>query len=269
MKQLITILFLFAIAAGNAQSDSPFLLRKRIPVQAVDITVDNLNNIYLLTANDQLKKFYPSGDSAAVYNDVRRFGKLWSIDVTNPLKPLLFYKDFATVVYLDRFLSPKNVVDLRQQNIVQPSAAAIAYDNNMWVYDALEYKLKKIGDDGRLMTETADFRTLFGQDFLPEKIIDINNSVYLFDRKRGVWQFDYYGTLQKKHGVSDWRSFSIADRLLMGTDGKGLVLYNPLNLMQRQYQFPSSFGSFNRYFIANTQLFALSKDSLSVYSLPK
>ena len=58
------------MATVQAQTDSPFVLRKRIPVQAVDVAVDNLNNIYLLTTNDQLKKFYPSGDSAAVYNDV-------------------------------------------------------------------------------------------------------------------------------------------------------------------------------------------------------
>lgn len=269
MKAFFVILFSIFIATAFAQSDSPFVLRKRIPVQAADITVDNLNNIYLITANDQLKKFYPSGDSAAVFNDVRRFGKLYSVDVTNPLKLLLFYKDFATVVLLDRFLSPKNIVDLRQQNILQASAAAIAYDNNIWVFDAVENKLKKINEGGNLLLQTPDFRTLFAENFIPQKIIDYNNSVYLFDPVRGILQFDYFGTLQKKLPLQNWRTIAIGDKLLMGTDSTGLVLYNPQNFMQRQYQFPSSFGSFNRYVVANTQLFALSKDSLSVYSLPK
>ena len=41
----------------------------------------------------------------AVFNDVKKFGQATLIDVSNPLKVLLYYRDFATIVVLDRFLT--------------------------------------------------------------------------------------------------------------------------------------------------------------------
>ncbi len=56
----------------------------------VDFQVDNLGNIFVLTPDNQLKKYSASGDSLGVFNDVRRYGKIAYIDVTNPLKTPAF-----------------------------------------------------------------------------------------------------------------------------------------------------------------------------------
>jgi hypothetical protein len=81
----------------------------------IDFTVDNLGNYFLLSKNNQLKKLNAQGDSIGLFNDVRRYGKLYSIDATNPLKVLLYYKNFSTVVVLDRFLNMINTIDLRSR----------------------------------------------------------------------------------------------------------------------------------------------------------
>jgi len=39
------------------------------------------------------------------------------LDVTNPLRVLLYYKDFSTIVILDRLLSNRSTIDLRKQDI--------------------------------------------------------------------------------------------------------------------------------------------------------
>lgn len=78
-----------------------------------------------------------------IYNDVKKFGQATLIDVSNPLKILLYYKDFATVVMLDRFLNSVNSIDLRKQNTLQAKAIGQSYDNKIWVYDEMENKLKK------------------------------------------------------------------------------------------------------------------------------
>ena len=48
-----------------------------------DFTTDNLGNIYLLNSANEIKKVNERGDSIAVYNDVRRYGRVFSIDATN------------------------------------------------------------------------------------------------------------------------------------------------------------------------------------------
>ena len=99
----ISCCFFFCIAIClniSAQKDSSFIYDKFIPGDFTYFTVDNLDNIYLLTGSDELKKIQENGDSVAVFNDVRTYGKLFSIDATNPLKILLYYKNFSTVVVL-------------------------------------------------------------------------------------------------------------------------------------------------------------------------
>ncbi len=148
------------------QTPSAFTLTLTLPQDIVDFAVDNLGNIYTLNADNQLKKIGPKGDSLAVFNDVRRYGKITHIDVTNPLKILVYYREFTTVIELDRFLNIVNTVDFRKQNILQAKAVALGYDNNIWVYDELDAVLKRIGDDGSLVDQTTDFRQIF--DSVPE-----------------------------------------------------------------------------------------------------
>ena len=57
-------------------------LVKKFEQRVVDFTTDNLGNIYLLTPTNQIKKVNGKGDSIAVYNDVKRFGKIYSVDAT-------------------------------------------------------------------------------------------------------------------------------------------------------------------------------------------
>ena len=266
MRRFLIILFSVASFFVHAQKDTGFQFLKKIPLAASQLSVDNLNNIYILTANEQLKKYNANGDSAGVYNEVRRFGKLHHLDVSNPLKLLAFYKDFSTVVVLDRFLSVRSILDLRKQNILQASAIGLSYDNNIWVFDAINFTLKKLDEKGVQLFETGDFRTLFGINFKPTTIIDQNNSVYLYDPAIGVYRFDYFGTLQKKYPVTGWSHIAINNQHIIGIAENKLQLFNTSNYLQQQYQFPSSFGSFSSYIIANTTLFGLDKEAIHSYS---
>jgi hypothetical protein len=142
-------------------------------------TADNLGNLYVLTTENQLKKFNVRGDSMGVFNDVRRYGKLSQINATNPLRTVLFYRDFRTIVVLDRLMNTVNTIDLRRLNIFQVRVVAPAYDNNVWVFDEQESKLKKVGEDGRLLSETADLRLVLDEAPIPQRIFDQNGYVYL------------------------------------------------------------------------------------------
>ena len=184
MKKFSAILFVSFLlsATGFSQADTTFQLLKILKGDIVDFTVDNLDNIYVLNSRNQVKKYTANGDSVAIYNDIRKFGRATLIDVSNPLKVLLYYRDFATVVMLDRFLNAVNTVDIRKQNIFQAKVIAQSYDNKIWVYDELESKLKKIDEDGKLLQETPDFRLLLGYGPSPYKIFD----ELVFDTSRTV-----------------------------------------------------------------------------------
>jgi hypothetical protein len=231
-----------------------------------DAALDNLDNLYLITPQDQFKKYNANGDSIAVFNGVRRFGKLYSVDVSNPLKLLLFYKDFSTVVILDRLLAIRGTVDLRKNNILQASAIGASYDNKIWIFDSYDNKLKKLDEQGSLLQETPDFRVLFDQSIVPQQILDKDGLLYLYDSANGLFVFDYYGTFKRKLPLSNWSSIVIAGKNVLGISNNGINNFSTATLMERRYLFPENFLPYYRYSLSQNKLIALSKDSVSIFS---
>src|SRR4051812_5566844 len=146
MGRLILIISFFLSGITTNAQDTTFPHSKYTPIQGsiTDFEVDNIGNIYLVINNEQLKKLDVNGDSIAVYNDVKRYGKISSVDASNPFKVLVFYKESSTIVILDRLLSVKNIVDLRKNHIQQVKAIRLSYDNNIWLYDEAEGKIRKV-----------------------------------------------------------------------------------------------------------------------------
>jgi hypothetical protein len=222
--------------------------------------------MYVLNSDNQLKKLGPRGDSLAVFNDVRRYGKITRIDATNPLKILVYYREFTTVIELDRFLNIVNTVDLRKQNILQARAVTLAYDNNIWVYDELDAVLKRIGDDGSLVDQTTDFRQLFDSVPEPTIICDQGGLVYLYDPAKGVYIFDHYGTLKTHLDLRGWQDFDVIGKNILGRDDQRLYRYEPGTLNMLEEPIAPAYQGATHIHITPTVLYVLKKTGLEVYT---
>ncbi|MBZ5858627.1 hypothetical protein [Flavihumibacter profundi] len=266
MKALALVFSLFVHAVLFAQSDS-IRLEFTIGEQLNDFAVDNLGNIFLVSESGQLKKLSPKGDSIAVFNDVRRFGKLFSIDVSNPLKVLLFYKDFGTVVVLDRMLNNRNIIDFRKQNIMQAKAIGQSYDNGVWVYDELDAKLKRLDDNGTVISETADFRVLIDAPPSPVYLVDANRLVYLYDPEKGLIALDYFGTIRNKVAILGWTDVQVIGNRILGRKGKILVSYALNSMDLREQDMKSLLQGVKKIQLAMDHLYCLKDGVLQVYTL--
>jgi len=259
------LLFFYATAAA-AQTDSSFQHVKTVKGDIVAFTVDNLDNIYLLNSSNQVKKLNANGDSVAIFNDVKKFGQASLIDVSNPLKVLLYYKDFATIVVLDRFLNVRNTIDLRKQNILQARAIGQSYDNKIWLYDEMENKLKKIDEDGTLLLETPDFRQLFDQTPIPHRIFDEDQYVYLYDSAKAVFVFDYYGAFKNKLPITGWKNFKVAGKYIFGSKDDKLFRYNIKTFRTEDWKMPEQISLARSFNFSSSRLYALRQDGIEIYS---
>lgn len=267
MKVLATILIVLCLGkTAAAQVDTSFKLVKRIMGDIVGFTVDNLDNIYLLNSTNQVKKLNANGDSVAVFNDVKRYGQATLIDVSNPLKVLVYYRDFATIVILDRFLNVRSSIDLRKENILQVRAIGQSYDNKIWVFDEIESKLKKIDDEGKMILETPDFRQLFDSTMLPQKIFDHDQYVYLYDSTQPVCVFDYYGALKKKILISHWQNFKVAGNFIFGSKGTSLFRYDLKTFRLDEWRLPDEIIGAKAFNFTSTRLYALRNDRIDVFN---
>lgn len=260
---IIASLILLSAEKSLAQNDS-FLLVRTYTGDIVSAAMDNLDNFYIISSTGQIKKFNSNGDSAGIYNQTRNFGKLHSIDVSNPLKLVLFYKDFASIVILDRFLANQASFDLKKISILQPAAVGLSYDNNIWVYDEYDNKLKKINEQGNKLLETPDFRIAFNEAISPQKIISDNNLVYLADSLKGIYVFDNYGTFKKKIPLKSWETISVFNNHIISTSKEFITIFNSATQLQTQRTFPF-FKPYFHSFITPTRLINYSNNSLRIY----
>jgi hypothetical protein len=268
----IFLLLFFKSLSASAQKDSllKVSLINSIQANAVDFTTDNLGNIYVLSATNQIKKLNNKGDSIAVYNDVRRYGKIFSIDATNPLKVLVYYRDFATILVLDRLLNVRNTIDLRQQNIFQAKAITTSYDNNIWLFDELENKLKKLSDDGRVLLETPDFRQIFEEPISPSIMYDRDGLVYLYDSAKALISFDYYGARQNNFEIKGINDLQVMDKnTILGRSKTQIVLYKPATLQLFTFKLLPQMQGYKKINFNNNRLYMLTATgALEIYNMP-
>lgn len=258
---------LLAATQGWCQSDTSFTLLRTIKGDIVSFSVDNLDNIYILNSRNQVKKLNANGDSVAVYNDVRKFGNASLLDASNPLKVLLYYRDFATIVALDRLMNARNTIDLRKQNILQAKAIGLSFDNKIWVYDQVENKLKKIDEDGKPLLETPDFRLLLGQAVDPVKIFDENQNVYLYDPAKGVYVFDYFGALKNNIMIFGWQNFKVAGKYIFGSKKDTLYRYEISSFLYDEWKIPPQLINSRAFNFTSSRLYALKNDEIEIYMI--
>ncbi|MEO5646834.1 MAG: hypothetical protein ABIQ56_00650 [Chitinophagaceae bacterium] len=276
MKKLIrniavfTFLFITMVFhAMSVLSQPPAVFKKSSVINGpfIDFTVDLLGNLYVITPQSNLKKIDINGDSVANYNNVRLFGKPSSVNVTNPLKILLYFQPYATLVVLDRFLNKRNTIDLRKQNIFTVKAVSPSYDNNIWVFDEQDNKLKKVADDGSTLSETLDFRMIFDSVPSPVSIIDRDGFVYLYDPEKGIYVFDYYGAFKSKLMFLKWKDFEVIGKNIYGFDDTHYFVYRTGTLDLKQYPLPLAFKEYSSLKLGNEKVYILKNDQVEIYSL--
>jgi hypothetical protein len=267
-RLIIFISLLFCCTFSNAQ-DTTFRINliDSIPGNYTDFNVDEAGNIYLVINESGLRKLDRNGDSV-VFNDIKKYGKIYSVDVSNPLKILVYYKATSTIVILDRLLSVRQVIDLRKSNIQQVKAIRLSYDNNIWLFDELDSKIKKIADNGKLLFESADLRNVFAAAPSFQSIFDNNGSLYLYDPKQGWFVFDYYGAFKKKYAFPNWLDAQVLYDKLFGRDNTSFFAANISDFDYNRMKFNVPFNLVVKVQQTSKHTYILFQDKLEIYDAP-
>lgn len=271
LKLFIYLCSLFIVCSLKAQTVQPLnvVAERTIPGVFSKCYVDNLGNIFVLLNNDiQVKKLSPEGDSLQLSDNLNQYGNIYSMDVTNPLKILVYYKDYATVLILDRFLNAVNTIDLKQAGILQARAVAGSYDGNVWVYDEQNAQIKKIDANGIVLFASADLRNVFPDAPDPTKIIDNNGQLYLYDPNMGWLLFDYYGAFKQRLEYTGLEDVCVVNNILCGRKGDTVWMYNPQKMIGQQFTTSATgMDLAKQILISGNKLFVLSIQGIAVYDI--
>lgn len=215
-----------------------FTLINTYDTKAKALAVDNFGNFYTM-ADNRILKFGPDGKYLYPYEEFRN-GKIGMIDVTNPMKLMVYYPDFSTIVFLDRFLSPLmkyNFFDLGYQNI---TAVASSVDGRIWFYDNVDFKLKKIDEFGKVYRESQPLNILLETAPNPNFITEKDNQIYVNDPVIGILVFDLFGSYAKTIPLKGLKRFQVLQGQIVYQDAVTINSYNPMTFETKGFALPDT-----------------------------
>ena len=143
-------------------------------------TLDRLGNCYAVKNGNEIVKLDANGVQQNS-NSRRDLGTPELIDATDPLRILVFYKDFGYISILDNRLSKQNDINLRMMNIASPTLIAGANDGGIWVFDIETVQLYKIDINLNQSKINVDIRQLLNKTIKPVKMEVSTNYLCLAD----------------------------------------------------------------------------------------
>lgn len=175
MRFLILVLFSALSCASTRQSAE---------VKPMDFFLDPAGKAYFLLSDHHLITKNALGQNDNEFYD-SSLGNPDLVDVTNPFSILLYYQDFGRLVILDRTLSEISRIDLfSTDELQQPGALARANDNQIWVYDSWDFRLKLLDIQGRVGRTTNNLRLELGVTDNPDAIFVDRGTVALYFKQK-------------------------------------------------------------------------------------
>lgn len=162
-------------------------------------TSDLLGNVYVLNKNrTELLKYNFNGQFINRYSNLS-LGKIQHVDISNPLRIMLFYQQRQALVFLDSQLSPNGEpVFLEKTGIMNASlACSSSLSNGFWIYSEPDNELYRYNSEGVLQVKSGNLKWFLGDDFHPTRITESNSRLFISDSNGGIYLFDQFGTHKK------------------------------------------------------------------------
>lgn len=161
-------------------------------VGASRFRVDDLGYVYTIDTHS-LTRFDKQGKLQFVYSRMD-LGVAGQLDVSDPLRPLLFFPETGTLVALDNTLSEQRVLRLWDGGWGMPEWMASGVNQEFWVYDALNKEVIRIDERMARRSSTGYLPAVTGHDPEIVGMAERHEQLIIADRKYGLWIFDRFGT---------------------------------------------------------------------------
>ncbi|MBK9454082.1 MAG: hypothetical protein IPO24_00165 [Bacteroidetes bacterium] len=189
-NSILVILILMAVYAQAADS-----VICKINTVSTFFTVDAMGAIYYINEKEEIVKSNFNDSVTITYSNLN-LGRPTFIDVSNPLKILVFYPDRQSIIILDNRLSELSMLQLTgtaNTNNYQPTAICkLVGTDHIWMYDELSRKLIRLDEAGKVIAESEVFDQLFDFSLNLQKIFSANDKVYISANGEGILVFDAY-----------------------------------------------------------------------------
>lgn len=247
---------------GNATIQ--YELVSKIPLDGGAFITDNLQNAYIYSGSI-LKKYDVQGKLLYQHDD-KSYGRITYVDVNDPMKVMVFYKDFPQLVFLDNTLSINGVpISPSSVGFQLTTLACISHGNGAWLYDAQGIQLVRLDANQNVSQKTGNLTQTLGMSVNPDYLVEYNSYVYLNDSAHGILLFDQYGTYYKTIPITGLTTFEVRGDDLFYNKGNTIRTFHMKTIMEDITKAPDSLATMVR--VEKNMLFEACNDTLRIYKL--
>ena len=220
------------------------------------IEVDASRNIFLIE-DAKISMYSPVGKLEYWYSNMYT-KNLHSMDILNPEKILLFYKEDQKITLITQhFKVIPEPFYLNDKGYKDITMACTSTDGNIWVFDQSALQLIKLTDQGDFITQSEQFTDKRFSGFAPVFMKEYKGSLYLTDPKMGILIFNQIGEYQETLPLLNVNHFRIESGLLYYLRKGKAAIYNLETGVEKKFDLPRE-----SYMTAT---FDLQSDTMRVY----
>lgn len=233
MKEKISIFSLLVLINIVSYSQQLFSIKGSFDI----IDLDNIDNIYAVKTSE-LQLYNSNGEFLKRYSN-KINGIISSIDVTNPLRILVFFKEINTLVFLDHQLSPlSDPIDIYEATNIDASMIGISTGGSFWAFSNEKQCLMLFNSKFEKIQESQNLRDwIEGQSI--EFIREHNQKVYLGLNNK-VLVFDTFGLYLTTLHFNGAQFLKMIAGQISYVKGKSIWLYNPTLKNETEIPLPES-----------------------------
>ena len=208
----------------------------------VSVSLDRYNRIFVGGSQGSVTQYDTSGRLLLSYSPPKT-ARLSVIEAWKTNKIFTFSRDFQQYTLLDRFLVPIGQYVLSPDVVGFARIAALATDDNLWVFDETEFSLKKydwrlqsviINAPMNLVLDTRDYDLTFMREY--------QNQLFISDRNAGILVFDNLGNYRKKIAVKGVASFGVLNDELYFLQDNRVHFFHLYTFQERTMDLPANRG---------------------------
>ncbi|MEE9463318.1 MAG: hypothetical protein V3V53_15885 [Bacteroidales bacterium] len=202
---------------------------------------DPMGNVYIIK-NNHLVKFVQDYSQAAEYTNLF-LGNIHSIDVSDPLRILIYYKDYNQVVWVDNFLSEiSSPIWLDNLGVDQAQLVCSSNQGGFWIFNGLNNQLQYFDVNLQFVHESITLNSLTGPDIQPTYMLEKSRNVYLNVPGFGILVFDLFGNYAKTIPLEIPGEFQVTDQNLYYFKAGELYSFDLLTNSPGKLQLPEEDG---------------------------
>jgi hypothetical protein len=234
---------------------------KEIPALVDFFTTDHLGNIYTLEKNNIIK--YDKNGEKLYFFSTNKYGNVTSLDASNPYKILVFFNEFSTLIFLDNTLSLNGEpINIQQKGLEMTTLAATSYQNGIWLYEALEYRLIRFDENLNIKVNTPNLAQITNIEINPTFIQEYNNFLFVCNPSTGILVFDIFGAYIKSIPIKDVHKLQpIENEILYIKDHQ----FHRYNLKTNDFIFEPLMQEFKDCRIEKQRKYFLSTEAIHIY----